>query len=135
MSCTHYQWTSHLMPDGTLLRMCLNCGKQAYNLKPFEEDSMARQQKKEVTVTRKPNVAGAYKNQWYVSGSTAMPYTVSEAKDGNWSCSCMDWTRTHPREDCKHVLRVKMAEAVPAEIKVEPKMQFVQATGRMFRDA
>ena len=30
---------------------------------------------------------------------------------------------------------VKMAEAVPAEIKVEPKMQFVQATGRMFRDA
>ncbi len=95
---------------------------------------MARQQKKEVTVTRLMfgNVH-VYKVQWSVSGSAASAYTVSEAKDGNWSCSCMAWTRNHPREDCKHILIVKLREAIPAPVKIEPKMQFVQATGRKFR--
>ena len=98
---------------------------------------MARQQKKEVTVTRKPprlRAEWSYKGQWYVSGSANTPYTVSEATDGNWSCSCMAWTRNHPREDCKHIMRVKLMENTPVEVKIEPKMQFVQSTGRVFRD-
>jgi hypothetical protein len=103
---------------------------------------MARQQKKEVRVraiSGYPN-SSQYKRQWAVDASPTTktpnpnPYTVSEAKDGNWSCSCMAWTRNHPREDCKHIMRVKLQEAVPAEIKVSPKMQFVQSTGRVFRD-
>jgi hypothetical protein len=100
---------------------------------------MAKQQKKEVTVTVRPlqygTQTGPYKGQWYVSGSAASPYTVSEAKDSNWSCSCMAWTRNHPREDCKHIMRVKLQEAVPAEVKINSSMQFVQSTGRKFRDA
>ena len=95
---------------------------------------MAKQQKKEVTVTRRIQCAVSYENQWYVSGSGNMPYTVSEAKDGNWSCSCMAWTRNHPREDCKHIMRVKLAKQTPVEVKILPSMQFVQAKGRVFRD-
>src|SRR5208282_68433 len=72
------------------------------------------------------------RNQWYVSGSAAEPYTVSEANDGNWSCSCMAWTRNHPREDCKHIMRVKLAEAVAAEVQVTKAHQ-VEFTGRVFR--
>ncbi len=83
-----------------------------YNLR---EVIMAKQQKKQVTVTGK-SPSYAYRNQWYVSGSAAEPYIVSEAKDGNWSCSCMAWTRNHPREDCKHIMRVKLQESKPAEI-------------------
>jgi hypothetical protein len=98
---------------------------------------MAKQQKKEVTVTKSGDTAswGHYKNKWYVSGSAASPYVVSEAKDGNWACSCMAWTRNHPREDCKHIMRVKLQENTPVEVKITPKMQFVQSTGRKFRDA
>jgi len=91
---------------------------------------MAKQQKKQVTVTGK-SPSYAYRNQWYVSGSATEPYIVSEAKDGNWSCSCMAWTRNHPREDCKHIMRVKLQESKPAEIPV--KSHQVEFTGRVFR--
>jgi hypothetical protein len=99
---------------------------------------MAKQQKRAVTVT--PKLIEAYnrfqwKRQWYVSGSASEPYTVSQATDGNWSCSCMAWTRTHPREDCKHIMRVKLQENTPVEVKIEPSTMFVQATGRKFRDS
>src|ERR1039458_3428347 len=113
---------------------CWGLSGYAHISKHHSEEPMAKQQKQAVTVTRKQIVLHyAYKNQWHVSGSAASPYIVSEAKDGNWSCSCMAWTRNHPREDCKHIMRVKLSEAVPAEVKVEPSMQFVQATGRKFR--
>jgi len=96
---------------------------------------MAKQQKKEITVTKRSALGldlWYYRNQWYVSGSAAEPYTVSEANDGNWSCSCMAWTRNHPREDCKHIMRVKLAEAVAAEVQVTKAHQ-VEFTGRVFR--
>ena len=92
---------------------------------------MAKQQKKQVTVTGK-SPSYAYRNQWYVSGSAAEPYIVSEAKDGNWSCSCMAWTRNHPREDCKHIMRVKLLESKPTEAPIVKSHQ-VEFTGRVFR--
>ena len=103
---------------------------------------MARQQKKEVRVREisgYPN-SSQYKRQWAVDASPTKnnlypnPYTVSEAKDGNWSCSCMNWTRTHPRTECKHILKVQISTNTPVEVKIEPKMMFVQSTGRVFRD-
>lgn len=129
--------------------VCPNChiymraaGSKAYvcticlHIQLIPGESMARQQKAPVTVTKLVRTSSHhYKNQWNVSGSAALPYTVSEATDGNWSCSCMAWTRNHPREDCKHIMRVKLRENTPVEVKVEPKMQFVQSTGRVFRDA
>ena len=101
---------------------------------------MAHQQKRAVEVHKIANHRHGYNGQWTVSASPTKnnsnpdPYTVSEANDGNWSCSCMNWTRHHPREDCKHIMRVKLRENTPVEVKVEPKMQFVQSTGRVFRD-
>ena len=101
---------------------------------------MAKQQKRAVEIHKIVNPRFGYVSQWThgasptKNNSSPDPYTVREAKDGNWSCSCMNWTRNHPREDCKHILRVKMQEAKPVEVKVQPKMQFVQATGRVFRD-
>jgi hypothetical protein len=101
---------------------------------------MARQQKAPVAITTISPRMG-YKKQWHHSASPTNknpnpnPYVVSMANDGNWSCDCMNWTRTHPRTECKHILKIQVASNTPQEIKIEPKMQFVQATGRMFRDA
>jgi uncharacterized Zn finger protein len=46
--------------------------------------------------------------QWKVdsSSSPGKTYTVSEAFDGTWACSCPAWTRM--RKECKHIKLVKM---------------------------
>ena len=98
---------------------------------------MAKQTKREVKITEKTPSYG-YKRQWYHDASPTKrtpfpdPYIVSEAKDGNWSCACMNWTRTHPREDCKHIMRVKMKVSAPAQI-VPARSTQVEFTGRVFR--
>ena len=53
-------------------------------------------------------------DQWAVQGSGTAPYIVSHKKDGEWQCSCPAWTRNTPREDCKHILKVKLVEKVPS---------------------
>ena len=100
---------------------------------------MAKQQKAVVTVTKVQThfMSHQYKGQWHVTGSAANPYTVSEAKDGNWACSCMAWTRTHPREDCKHIMRVKLSINTPAPaatMSSVPSLACVSVQGRKFRD-
>ena len=96
---------------------------------------MAKQAKKQVIVTQ---LAGtlSYKNRWSVSGSAVEPCTVSLANDGNWACSCMIWTRTHPREDCKHIMRVKLQENTPAPAVTRasaPSLAMATYTGRKMR--
>jgi len=34
-------------------------------------------------------------------------YIVSETIEGGWQCSCKAWTTHKPRQDCKHILKVK----------------------------
>lgn len=94
---------------------------------------MAKQQKKAVSVSLL-TYSGIYRHRWEVSGSAASPYIVSEDGDGNWACSCMAWTRTHPREDCKHIMRVKLGLNVPAAISIEPSVTVEVTQGRKFRD-
>lgn len=95
---------------------------------------------KPVTVTRLPFARSGYKAQWEHSASPTKnnpspdPYVVSQDTSDNWSCGCMIWTRTHPRTDCKHVMRVKLMEAVPAQVQVVQSMLAVQSIGRKFRD-
>jgi hypothetical protein len=57
-------------------------------------------------------------DQWVYQGSGKMPYVVSHKKNAagsslEWQCSCPAWTTTTPREDCKHVLKVKLTEGIP----------------------
>jgi hypothetical protein len=98
------------------------------------------QQKKIVTVTKATHTLNGfsrYKAQWYVSGSAATPYTVSELRNGDWECSCMAWTRNHPREDCKHIMRVKLQENTPAPaltMASTPSLAVPIYTGRKMRD-
>ncbi len=96
---------------------------------------MAKQSTKVVTVTTlSVDSWGQYKHRWAVSGSAAEPYTVSEAKDGNWACSCIAWTRTHPREECKHILRVQRITLAPApEAAPAPSLTKVTYVGRKMR--
>ena len=68
--------------------------------------------------------------QWSVAGSAKDPYIVSRKKawsliGGNvtsegFACSCMAFTRNTPREDCKHILKVKLFEGVSTAAKVTP---------------
>jgi hypothetical protein len=59
------------------------------------------------------NSSALWTEQWAVQGSGKIPYIVSHKKDGEWQCSCPAWTTTTPREDCKHILKVKLYEKVP----------------------
>lgn len=104
---------------------------------------MAKQQKRPVSLSRISNPRFGYSGQWTHSASPTSknaypaPYVVSLAKDGNWSCSCMNWTRTHPREDCKHIMRVKLSVNTPAPavtMASTPSLALPTYTGRKMRD-
>jgi hypothetical protein len=65
-------------------------------------------------------------DQWSVVGSAKEPYIVSHktqgANGGNvtedgWACSCGAFTRNTPREDCKHILKVKLFEGMSTAAK------------------
>lgn len=62
-------------------------------------------------------------------------YTVTEYTDGTWACACMNWTRTVPRQDCKHILT---QQKLNSNGFVAPTVSGVRvaadATGRKFRD-
>src|SRR5208337_1539915 len=126
--CTH-AWIRHYLPTGEVWEICGRCQQIV------GKDFMAKQSQKLVTVT--PLVGNfTYENRWAVTGSAASTYIVSEAKDGNWACSCMAWTRTHPREDCKHILRVKLQENTPAPaptMSSAPSLAVITYTGRKMR--
>lgn len=73
-------------------------------------------------------------DQWSYQGSGQQPYIISRKKSSNqdilqstsWACSCPAWTRNMPREDCKHILKVKLMEKVPldsAPVQLLPKEQ------------
>ena len=52
-------------------------------------------------------------DQWLVMGTAKAPYVISKKqKTGEWQCSCPDWSKHVPREDCKHILKVKMQEGI-----------------------
>lgn len=97
--------------------------------------------KREVKVIEiKFGIPSRYLRQWHVDASPTKtnfnpsPYTVSMPRESDmWECSCMNWTHNHPREDCKHIMRVKLQEAVPSRVQVPQSMVVVQSTGRMFR--
>jgi hypothetical protein len=105
---------------------------------------MAKQKKRVARIEPKAlcnsMLVSRYKRQWYHGASPTKknlfpnPYVVSEPRIGDiWECSCMNWTRNNPREDCKHILRVKLQYAVPtpvAPVGVGLQMTF---TGRIFR--
>lgn len=57
-----------------------------------------------------------YERQWEVQGSAKTPYIVSLRTNGIYECSCLAWTRTTPREDCKHILLIKLAYVMPGAV-------------------
>jgi hypothetical protein len=78
-----------------------------------------------------------YKGQWDVpssSGRRNTTYKVSQRHDGNWECSCMNWTRTVPRKPCKHIL-TKQLELLQASSTPAPVKTVAAVEGRLFRRA
>ena len=51
--------------------------------------------------------AKVYSNQWTVPSSSSLGkfYKVSVTPNGEWECSCPDWT--FRRNECKHIKQVK----------------------------
>ena len=51
--------------------------------------------------------AKVYSNQWIVPSSSnpGKSYKVSVTPNGEWECSCPDWT--FRRNECKHIKQVK----------------------------
>lgn len=63
-------------------------------------------------------------DQWAAMGTGKFPYIISHKKDAagsdiEWQCSCPAWTTSKPREDCKHILKVKLIEGVPLTMKTD----------------
>jgi hypothetical protein len=78
-----------------------------------------------------------YKRLWSVQGRGANPYTVSIKSGGTdvgtWGCSCPDWTKHMPRQDCKHILQVKW-DQIKFGVKVKLIPIATIKVGRLFRD-
>jgi hypothetical protein len=83
----------------------------ARRLERLAKEAMTEQPKKIVTITHMVGNS-VYKNRWHVLGSAKFPYVVSETTHGDWLCSCPAWTKNSPREDCKHIFRVKLERAL-----------------------
>lgn len=75
--------------------------------------------KSEVNKLPKVN-SPVWTEQWSVVGSAKQPYIVSHKTNGangsttgdGWACSCMAFTRNTPREDCEHILKVRLHEGL-----------------------
>lgn len=79
----------------------------------------------------------SYKNQWAVASQSSKGkhnYVVSECHDGSWECACMNWTRTMPRQDCKHILKKKLELQVGFKPEIsKPTKPTMPVGGRFFR--
>lgn len=78
------------------------------------------------TVRKLPKVnSPMWTDQWSVTGSGKQPYIISHKTNGGngsttedgWACSCPAFTRNVPREDCKHILKVRLSEGIGANAK------------------
>jgi len=67
--------------------------------------------------------AKIYSNQWTVpsKSSPGKFYKVSVTPNGEWECSCPDWT--YRRNECKHIKQVKnsLAGSIISSAKKKPK--------------
>jgi hypothetical protein len=67
--------------------------------------------------------------QWSYQGTAKAPYIVSrkggykstgyatpEQKAQEWQCSCKSWTTTVPRQNCKHIVAVKLKEGLLKDV-------------------
>jgi hypothetical protein len=68
-------------------------------------------------------------SQWAYQGSAKSPYIISrkggykgtgyatpEQKAQEWQCSCKSWTTTVPRQNCKHIVAVKLKEGLLQDV-------------------
>jgi hypothetical protein len=67
--------------------------------------------------------------QWSYQGTAKAPYIVSRKggyqgtgyateaqKAKEWQCSCKSWTMTVPRQNCKHIVAVKLKEGLLKDV-------------------
>jgi hypothetical protein len=67
--------------------------------------------------------------QWSYQGTAKAPYIVSrksgykgtgyatpEQKAQEWQCSCKSWTTTVPRQNCKHIIAIKLKEGLLKDV-------------------
>lgn len=120
---------THKMLDGSLLTSCVACGTMAKNgllmhkvlmhkaamlIKPKASVVLKKGEYRKLPKSSSP----MWTDQWAVQGSaTTTPYIISRKTAGVsgvlWGCSCPAWTKNSPREDCKHILTVKLGEKIP----------------------
>ena len=68
-------------------------------------------------------------DQWSYQGSAKAPYIVSrkqgykgngyataQQKAQEWQCSCKSWTTTMPRQNCKHIIAIKLKEKILVDV-------------------
>lgn len=63
-----------------------------------------------------------FTEQWAYQGTAKAPYIITARRkpgegvktgwDYVWGCSCPDWTKHMPRQDCKHIVAVKLKEKI-----------------------
>ena len=67
--------------------------------------------------------SGCYARRWAVQGRGRNPYTVTIKKNlikgeppyDVFGCSCPDWAKHYPRQDCKHIMKIKLEVLAPTQ--------------------
>jgi hypothetical protein len=100
------------------------CKKCHLNTQIGEAAKKPIQSKGEVRRLPKAN-SPMWTEQWSCQGSGKEPYIISRKSNGangstteeGFACSCPAFTRNVPREDCKHILKVKLFEGMSTAAK------------------
>jgi hypothetical protein len=74
-----------------------------------------------------------FTTQWAYQGTAKTPYIIScrqgykgngyateQQKAQEWQCSCKSWTTTVPRQNCKHIIAVKLKEGILKDVTSKP---------------
>ncbi|SRR6266566_8296667 len=112
-----------------------------YDTEPLGPAWLAKWQKKWKAEAEATAMALKKSTQWteqwkVLSSNGRKEYIVSKCADGTFACSCPNWTRNFPREDCKHILkkRLEFASFPTPPINVNINVGLRTPKGRKFRD-
>lgn len=120
--CVHCDaYTAHPMQFNNGGPLCANCHQTKVAFAIRQARAMGIEPKgstmKNGEFRRIANPASPWTKQWEMQGTARNPYVVSwkptpsgGTTEEGWACACPNFTQHSPRTECKHILKIMLAE-------------------------